>query len=134
MGQAAAAESGGDVLPLFEWLPLLALATGRKMIKAPQASVAMFIALSADGTSGEGATVDAGRLAVELGVSERQVWRHVRDLVDGGWIALSSPAIRGQKGKPGSGRRARYRLTSPRLDLSGQTGPHGLTLRSVDDV
>ena len=122
-----------ETVELFDWLPVAALAIGRGLLTRQESSVALFIALSTHGTSGRDGTIDAARLATELGRSERQVWRIVGALVDKGWITRTAPPVRGQRGKRGSGRRARYGLTLPRLDLSFDTGPVGLTLPSVHD-
>lgn len=119
---------------LFEWLQYLAMGTGRKWLNQREAAAALFIGLSCSGRTGEDATIDAERLATEMSVSERQVWRYVESLVDKGWIALSQPAVRGLKGKPGSGRRARYRLTRPFVPMSDQMATYGLTSVSVSDV
>lgn len=104
---------------LFEWLPMLALASGRKLLTAPQSGVALFVALSTTGKTGEGATIDADRLATELDISVRQVWRHVEHLTDNGWLEQTQKPTRATKGRPG--RKARYRLTDPRLVLSDET-------------
>lgn len=119
---------------LFEWLEVLAVASARKVLKGPTVGVALFIALSSRGTSGEDATIDDLRLSAELGVSRRQVWRHVADLIDGGWLEQSAPPVRGRTGHPGSGRKARYRLTLPRLDLALHTGLDGVPETSAADV
>lgn len=108
-----------DPMRLFEWLPTLALASGRKMLTAPQAGVALFVALSTSGKTGEGATIEADRLATELAISVRQVWRHVEHLVDNGWLEQTQKPTRATKGRPG--RKARYRLTDPRLVLSNES-------------
>ena len=109
-------ESMHEPVTLFEWLPELALASGRKMLTAQQVSVAMFIALSTKGKTGQGGTIDADRLAMELDISVRQVWRYVDVLTDGGWIERTQKPTRGTKGRPG--RKARYRLTRPHVVLS----------------
>lgn len=108
-------------LKLFEWLPMVALAAGRKILLGPRVGVALFIALSSKGMTGQGATIDACRLATELGISERQVWRHVEALVDEGWVEQTQKPTRATKGRPG--RRARYRLTDPCLNLSDDSDP-----------
>lgn len=104
-----------EQIGLFEFLRYLALVMGRKRLHPVRASVAQFVALGCKGTTGTGATVDAQQIGLELGVTERQVWRHVEWLVDNGWLEQTEKPTRGLKGKPG--RRARYRLTRPTIDL-----------------
>jgi hypothetical protein len=72
--------------PLFEFLEAVHIALARRLLAPAQASVAGLIAVWSPGTNAEDATVDAARLAIELDVSERTIWRHVRALVDGGWM------------------------------------------------
>jgi hypothetical protein len=105
-----------DPLELFDWLPVLALALGRKEISPQQASVALFVALSTKGTTGERGTVDLDRLELELGIGRRQLWRHFRAVCDRGWLQQTVWPTRGSGGE--RGRRARYRLTHPRLEVS----------------
>lgn len=104
-----------DRPPLFEWQETLALAAARKLLKPPEFGIALFVALTASGTSGEGACIDAARIALEVDLSERQVWRHWHKLRDLGWFEQTSKPIRTGSGH---GKRARYRLTLPPLDLS----------------
>lgn len=49
-----------------------------------------------------------GRLAVNAGVSERQVTRMLAELVDGGWLVQVRPG-----GVRGGGRTTRYRVSTP---------------------
>jgi hypothetical protein len=104
-------------LGLFEFLRVVAVAVGRGKLTRGRAAVAMLAALSSSGTSGSNATVKAKALATELDVSERQVWRHFRALVDEGWFEQTAKPTRGYKGE--RGRVARYRLTSPRVWMAG---------------
>ena len=102
--------------PLFEWLQLVALAAGRGWITGKQASIAIFTGLSCSGTSAEGATINVNRLELELDIRERQIWRHFKVLCDQGWFEQTARPTRGDAGQ--AGRRARYRLTSPRLPVT----------------
>lgn len=114
-----------EPINLFRFLEHLAIAQGRKIIPAQRASVAMFIALDGKATTGADCRVDAGRIAAEIGLSERQVWRHVAALVEQKWLTQTVKANRRSRGK--SGVRAAYRLTEPRLDLSDGSGANRVT-------
>lgn len=117
-----------EVPPLFEFLAVLAVALLRRKVTGPQAGIAILVALTSRGTSGERATVDEERLALESGLSTRQVWRHFSALRDAGWFDQTVRPTRGNS--DGNGRRARYRLTPARLDLSHDlhlTSPSGGT-------
>lgn len=74
----------------FAWLQHLGVAIARKKLTNSAAGTAIFVALSSTGTSGEDATVDARRIAAEIGLSERQVWRHWKTLVAAGWFAQTA--------------------------------------------
>jgi len=104
-----------DQIDLFEYLRHVALVQGRRQLHPVRASVVMFVALDSHGISGTRATVDAVTIATELGISPRQVWRHVEWAVENGWLEQTEKPTRGLKGKPG--RRARYRLTRPAINL-----------------
>lgn len=110
--------STAETVSLWDWLDLLTLATGRRWLNQREAAVALFVGRSGTSTSGEDCTIDAARMAIEFDVTERTIWRCVEVLVDGGWITQSQAARRGQKGKPGTGRKARYRLTYPSVTVS----------------
>jgi hypothetical protein len=103
-------------LELFEFLRLVAVALGRGKLTRAQAATAILTALDSDGTSGRGVVVNDKATATELGVSTRQVWRHFHELVSAGWFWQTRKPTRGHKGD--GGRRAKYCLTDPRLDLS----------------
>jgi len=131
--QARPAEGSDDQLEpleLFEWLPLLALALGRKQISGQQASVALFVALGTKGTTGKRGTVDMDRLEAELGLGRRQIWRHFGAIREQGWVEQTDRPTRGGSGEPG--RRARYRLTRPRLVVSLETEADQVTAPSAD--
>jgi hypothetical protein len=85
---------------------------------AQRGAVAVLVALEGKGTTGDNCVVNADRIAVELGLSERQVWRLVAQLVDDGWLQQTVKAAPG--GRRGPGRRARYRLTSPAVLMSDE--------------
>lgn len=113
---------------LFEWLDLLAVALARRAqreLTNQVAGVAMLVAATSKGTTGRGAYVDAGRLAIEIGKSERQVWRHFRTAVDLDWFEQTHVPKRPKAGE--KGQRARYRLTLPALDLSLHMGANRVT-------
>jgi hypothetical protein len=120
-------EDQAQPLELFEWLPVLALALGRKEISGPQASVALFVALSTKGTTGERGTINIDRLELELGLSGRQVWRHFTALCKRRWFEQTALPTRGASGE--KGRKARYRLTQPRLQVS-----HDVATSRVTDL
>lgn len=109
-----------DPVTYFEWTQLLAIALGRRALSPGKAAVATFVAMNCRGITGVNAYVDAARIALELDMSERQVWRHVTDLVDGGWFEQTQKPTRGSKGH--GGRRARYRLTRAHLFTSHDSG------------
>lgn len=111
----------------FEWTQLLAIALGRRALNPGKAAVGSFVAMSCKGITGVNAYVDAHRIASELDMSERQVWRHVSDLVEAGWFEQTQKPTRGTKGK--AGRRARYRLTRAHVFTS-----HESTLFRVTDA
>lgn len=124
------AQEKRETPPLFEFLLLLAVALGRRKITGPQASVAIFVALTSRGTTGERAQIKAARIATELGLSERQVWRHFRALLELGWFKQTEQP---KRSKPGERARfARYRLTPPALDLSLDTGNLRVTPPAVE--
>lgn len=123
------AEPSPEPLELFPWMELLALATGRKLVTQQANAIAMFVALSSKGTTGRDATIKAPRLSIELGISERQVWRYFKKLCDDGWLVRTSAPTRGEGG--GKGRIARYRLTYPRVFVSHDMGSNRLTDRGV---
>lgn len=104
-----------DTPVLFEFLRLLAIAQARGVMTPKRAAVAMMIALDSRGTTGEDARVDDSQIVLELGVSRPTVWRHVRGLIDSGWLVRVSAAIGGSRGRPGT--RAVYRLVIPELTL-----------------
>lgn len=112
-------------LGLYDFLELYGIALARGGIRAGAAAVLIWIARTSKGLTGREATIDASRLAAELGLSERQIWRHVRTLTDAGWIERTTSATRGDKGK--RGRRARYRLTRPLMFRSDETPLFPLT-------
>ena len=109
--------SGDAQVTLFGFLRVLAAAAGRGKVSRSQLGVAMFVALECNGLTGLGATIDASRISAELGISERQVWRHFTAMCQLGWFEQTHKPTRGYRGE--AGRRARYRLTSPRLDMTG---------------
>lgn len=109
----------------FQHAEYLAIALGRRALTPTRAAVAMFVAMNCKGTSGVNATVGAGRIAAELDISERQVWRHVAELVADGWFEQTQKPTRGSKGHPG--RRARYRLTVPHIFTSPDSTVFPLT-------
>lgn len=73
--------------------------------------VAIMVALTGAGTSGERCRVDVPTVAYAMDVSERTVWRHVHGLVAGGWLERTDPPRRGRAGGPGEV--ARYRVVVP---------------------
>lgn len=102
---------------LFPFLRLVAIATARKKLTPRNAGVAIWVALGSSGTTGENAVVDTVELSRELGMSPRTAQRAWAELLAEGWFEQTSEARRGSPGKPGSGRRARYRLCLPSIDL-----------------
>lgn len=101
---------------LWEFLNLVAVALGRGKITKPQAATAMLVALTCKSKTGEDATVPADQLSVELGISVRQVWRHFKTVRDAGWFHQTGRPTRGYDGQVG--RKARFRLTDPCLNLA----------------
>lgn len=104
-----------DQPDLFHFLRTVAVASGRGKLTRVQAAVAVLTALDSDGTTGTGVVVNAGRTAEELDISERQMWRHFRALVAAGWFEQTVKPTKGSAGE--GGRRARYRVRVPLLDL-----------------
>lgn len=112
--------------PLFVWLEALACASARGQVKQRVVELGVLAAIESRGTSGEDVTVPAST-AVKLGQSERQMRRHLADLVAAGWLVRTSAGTRGRAGQ--AGRLARYRLTVPSVDVSSDsademTPPH----------
>jgi hypothetical protein len=112
--------------PLFQFLALLGVALVRKKITGQQAGIALLVALTSHGTTGERAIIDAEMLATESGLSIRQVWRHFTKLTELGWFVQTELPRRSAPGQ--QARRARYRLTLPSLDLSLGTSLDRVTL------
>jgi hypothetical protein len=107
---------------LFQWLEHLAIAQGNPKVERPKVSarhgaVAMWLAILSHGTSGKRITVNAERIAAELSVSTRTVWRGFYQLVGDGWFERTSAPTRptADEGEP---RKAEYRMTLPRLVLA----------------
>lgn len=117
--------------PLFDYLDAVSIALARGHLSRTKASLAVLIAIESKGTTGEDATIDGGHLAHRLDVTERSVWRYVRDLTQAGWLERTSQARRGRSGKPGSGRRARYGLRIPAGRVSGHNPADGVTVATV---
>ena len=128
--------SGGDRPFLFVWLEHFAVAVGHGKVKtaAPDraVAVALFLAVWSEGTTGQRAVIRDARLATELGVSSRTIWRDVADLVELGWLQKTQGSTRGRNGQ--KGRKARYRLAVPRLDLSLGSLPDQLTSADADPL
>lgn len=118
------AEVGNEdqaAVDLFEFLRLVAIAAARGRLTRMQAAVATLTALDSNGTTGTGVVVNAGRTAVELGISERQVWRHFSALDQVGWFIQTTRPTKGERGS--RGRRARYRCGRPTIDLGLISAP-----------
>lgn len=109
------AEDSAEHVDLFDFLRVLAVASYRGLMTRKQAALAQLVALDSDGTSGTGVIVRADHVALELGISESQVWRQFGQLRDSGWFHQTARPSRGSK--PGQGRRARYRTMCPPLDF-----------------
>lgn len=94
--------------PLFAWLR-----DGLADRLRPREAVALLVALDSRGTTGDQAVVRVSAIAQRLGLSERQVYRHVAGLCADGLLTPSTTSA--------PGRAARYRLTLPRVAMSGVT-------------
>jgi hypothetical protein len=116
--------------PLFGFLAVLAVALARRKLTAQQGGIALLIAITSRGTTGEHAVIDAEQLALEVGLSERQVWRHFAVLVERGWFVQTKLPKRPAKGE--RGQRARYRLTQPALNLGLGSLPDRVTSASAE--
>src|SRR4051794_40280314 len=103
--------------PFFDFLRLVAIAAARKKLTAREAAVATWVAVGSSGVTGENAYLNAAELALEFGISERTAQRLFYGLVNAGWFEKTADPKRGSPGVPGSGRRARYRLRQPALNL-----------------
>lgn len=104
-----------EPVQLFEFLRTIEVAAARKKLTRQQAAVARLVAYDSTGTTGGGVTVNDEKVAIELGISSRQVWTHFKALVDAGWFVRTTAPTRGIGSSPG--RRAKYQCTTPVLDL-----------------
>lgn len=111
--------------PLIQFVSLVAVALARKKITAMQGAVALQVALSSTGSTGRDALVNAQQIGTEVGLSERQVWRHFHALLTAGWFEQTAAPKRPTA--DGEGRRARYRLTLPVFDVTGAGIPERQT-------
>lgn len=85
------------------------------------------VGLDSTQSSGRDVVVNDAAVAADLSCSRRTVWRHVRVLLDGGWMAQTTKPTYG--GRSEGGRRARYCLLVPgessdasRGESSGDSG------------
>lgn len=92
---------------LFAWQrAVLASDLGAKV-----SVTALRIGLDSTQATGRDVVVNDAAVAADLSCSPRTVWRHVRVLIDNGWLAQTSKPTYG--GPAAGGRRARYCLLVP---------------------
>jgi hypothetical protein len=97
--------------PLLAFLRLVAAGLARGQLTRMQAATAILTAIDSDRMTGTQVRVNVEDTAIEMGVSSRSVWDHLKRLRQLGWFEQTTKPAQGRKGSVG--RRATYRVQFP---------------------